>query len=158
MARRSVIESQYTWGVLRYDTRRHSFSYTENAPRQSVPYADRPVVLNVVVTRRCNMNCAYCVAQDFAGVREGNLVVSDEMLRWIENSPFMLLVLTGGEPLMPPYDKVSMRLIDSVRDRGLVLDTNGTLLPDPVTLSRLKRNRVMVRVPWIPLDPMTRRK
>lgn len=147
MARRAVkLERKETWGVIRYDTLRHSFSYSETEPRSSEPYAIQPVVLNIVVTRRCNMDCEYCVAKDFAGIEEEDLVVSTDMIRWLNRSPFMLLVLTGGEPLMPPYDVVSMRLIDSIKDRGIILDTNGTFLPRRSVLSHLKKQRVMVRV------------
>ena len=147
MARHPVnVERKQTWGVVRYDTLRHSFSYSEAEPRSNEPYANEPVALNIVITRRCNMDCDYCVAKDFAGIEQEDFVLSADMIRWLNRSPFMLLVLTGGEPLMPPYDAVSMRLIDSVRDRGLILDTNGTFLPDRSVLSRLKRNRVMVRV------------
>jgi len=147
MARRPInVERKETWGVLRYDTLCHSFSYSKTEPRSSEPYPNIPVVLNIVITRRCNMDCEYCVAKDFAGIENEDLVLSEEMIRWINRSSFMLLVLTGGEPLMPPYDAVSMRIIDSVRDRGLILDTNGTFLPDRSVLSRLKKNRVMLRV------------
>jgi MoaA/NifB/PqqE/SkfB family radical SAM enzyme len=92
------------------------------------------------------MDCDYCVAKDFAGIQDEDLALSSEMIRWINRSPFMLLVLTGGEPLMPPYDAISLRLINSVKDRGIILDTNGTFIPDHKVLSRLKKRRVMVRV------------
>lgn len=147
MARRSVnVERKETWGVLRYDTLRHSFSYSESVPLSGEPYPSQPIVLNIVVTRRCNLDCEYCVAKDFAGIEEEDIVVSTDMVRWLNHSPFMLFVLTGGEPLMPPYDAVSMRLIDSIKDRGIILDTNGTFLPNPSVLSRLKKRKVMLRV------------
>lgn len=147
MARQAlVIEKELKWGVIRYDTIHHAFSYTEKEPRSSEPYADQPVALNIVVTTCCNMNCDYCVAKDFAGIEGRDLIVSENMIRWINQSPFMLLVLTGGEPLMPPYDSISLRLIDSVTDRGVILDTNGTFLPSRQLLARLKKSRVMLRV------------
>jgi MoaA/NifB/PqqE/SkfB family radical SAM enzyme len=99
------------------------------------------------------MDCEYCVAKDFAGIEREDLVLSAGMIDWLNRSPFMLLVLTGGEPLMPPYDTISMRLIDSVKDRGVILDTNGTFLPDDSVLSRLKKRRVMVRVSMDSISP-----
>ena len=147
MARRSVnIEREMTWGSIRYDTLRHSFSYSERVPRSSEPYSNIPIVLNIVITRRCNMDCRYCVAKDFEGLEKEDLELNEDMIRWINRSPFMLLVLTGGEPLMPPYDAISMRLIESVKDRGIIVDTNGTFLPDHNTLSQLKKHKVMLRV------------
>lgn len=147
MARRTLnVERKEKWGVLRYDTLSHSFSYIETKPRSSEPYVIEPVVLNIVVTRRCNMDCKYCVAKDFEGIEKEDLVLSADMIRWLNLSPFMLIVLTGGEPLMPPYDDVSIRLIDSITDRGIILDTNGTFLPNRRVLSHLKKQRVMVRV------------
>jgi MoaA/NifB/PqqE/SkfB family radical SAM enzyme len=141
-----IVREDQGWGVIRYDTLRHKFSYDEKRPRSGEPYSNEPVVLNVVITRHCNMNCQYCVAKDFTGVEEPDLVLSPEMLRWINDSPFMVLVLTGGEPLMPPYDAVSVRLIESVKGKGVILDTNGTFMPDARVLSCLRAHRVMVRV------------
>lgn len=147
------VEREQTWGTLRYDTLNHNFSYSETEPRSGEPYTSQPVVLNIVITCRCNMDCKYCVAKDFTGIENEDLVLSDEMIHWINRSDFMLLVLTGGEPLMPPYDAVSMRIIESVRDQGIILDTNGTFLPDRGVLSRLKRHRVMVRVSMDSIRP-----
>ena len=154
MARHPVkVEREERWGVLRYDTLWHSFSYSEIEPRSCEPYVTRPVVLNIVITQNCNMDCRYCVAKDFVGIENEDLVLSAEMIQWINRSDFILLVLTGGEPLMPPYDAVSMRLIDSVQGRGIILDTNGTFLPDRDVLSRLKKNRVMLRVSMDSIRP-----
>ena len=142
-----------TWGVLSYDTLRPAFTCIERQPRASEPYADQPVVLNIVVTRRCNMDCDYCVAKDFAGVEQEDLVLSQEMIRWLNSSPFMVLVLTGGEPLLPPYDAVSLQLIALVKNRGVILDTNGTLMPNRNALSQLRERRVMIRVSMDSVNP-----
>lgn len=144
--RTEIVRRDQTWGVVRYDTLHHRFSYEENKPRSGEPYPNLPVVLNIVITRRCNMDCQYCVAKDFTGIEEPDLVLSPEMVRWINRSRFMVLVLTGGEPLMPPYDALSVRLIESVRDKGVILDTNGMFMPDARVLSCLRDHRVMVRV------------
>jgi pyruvate-formate lyase-activating enzyme len=112
-----------TWGSLYYNTVQHSFSYRENEPRSSEPYANIPVVLNIVITRCCNMRCRHCVAKDFAGIEKEDIILSVDMINWINSSPFMVIVLTGGEPLMPPYDIVSINLINSIKDRGIILDT-----------------------------------
>lgn len=155
MARCAVIvERAQPWGIIRYDIRNHTFSYREKESHSTAePYAPIPVVLNVVVTRRCNMDCEYCVARDFTGIEEEDLVLSQNLIEWINASPFMLLVLTGGEPLLPPYDRVSIRLIDSVKDRGIILDTNGTVLPNQQTLSLLKRKKIMLRVSMDSVNP-----
>jgi MoaA/NifB/PqqE/SkfB family radical SAM enzyme len=99
------------------------------------------------------MDCQYCVAKDFVGIEEEDLVVSTDMVRWVNRSPFMLLVLTGGEPLMPPYDAVSMRLINSIHGRGVIVDTNGTFMPSRSVLARLKSRNVMVRVSLDSMNP-----
>jgi MoaA/NifB/PqqE/SkfB family radical SAM enzyme len=154
MARRPlVISRRESWGTVAYDTRDHRFSYREREPLCSDPYASLPVALNVVVTRHCNMDCDYCVARDFDGIEEGDLVLTQKMIHWINQSRFMLLVLTGGEPLMPPYDSVSFKIIESVQRQGVVLDTNGTFRPSQEALARLRRNRVMVRVSLDSLNP-----
>lgn len=99
------------------------------------------------------MNCRYCVAKDFAGIVNEDLILSNDLIRWLNNSPFMLLVLTGGEPLMPPYDAVSLRLINSIKRRGIIIDTNGTWLPDRTVLNQLKKHNVMVRVSMDSISP-----
>jgi MoaA/NifB/PqqE/SkfB family radical SAM enzyme len=147
MARRTdIVTRRCSWGVIHYNALSHEFSYKEERERCGEPYPNVPVVLNVVVTRRCNMDCQYCVARDFNGLEEPDLVLSPEMVKWINRSPFMVLVLTGGEPLMPPYDAVSVRLIESVKDKGIILDTNGTFMPGARVLSCLRDHGVMVRV------------
>lgn len=154
MARHAVIvERTQTWGVVRYDTLNHSFSCSEKKSRSAEPYASRPVVLNIVISRRCNMNCEYCVARDFTGIEKEDLVLSTEMIEWIKESTFMLLVLTGGEPLMSPANVTTMRLVDSINDQGIMIDTNGTILPDREVLSTLKKKRVMLRVSMDSANP-----
>lgn len=154
MARQPLImKKTLSWGTIYYDTVQHSFSYKEQQSRSSEPYADQPVVLNVVITRQCNMDCDYCVAQDFAGTGQEDLALSSDMIRWLNRSPFMVLVLTGGEPLLPHYDAVSLRIIDAVTNKGLIMDTNGTLLPSRQVLSRFRERRVMIRVSMDALLP-----
>ena len=141
-----IVERPQTWGVLRYNMLNHSFSFSENKQRSADPYAIGPVVLNIVISQRCNMDCEYCVARDFTGIEKEDLVLSTEMIEWIRKSTFMLVVLTGGEPLMSPASFTTMRIVESISDRGIMIDTNGTILPNREVLSTLKRNRVMLRV------------
>jgi MoaA/NifB/PqqE/SkfB family radical SAM enzyme len=141
-----MIRRRETWGTLCYDTSCHRFSCVERAPGGAGPYPGKPVVLNVVVTYDCNLDCPHCVAKDFAGVVDDDLRLSDELVAWINESPFMVVVLTGGEPLLPPHDGTSAELIRAIRGKGIVLDTNGTLQPAPDLAAQLRRRNVLVRV------------
>jgi MoaA/NifB/PqqE/SkfB family radical SAM enzyme len=85
-----------------------------------------PVLAHVVVTRRCNLACAYCSEfDDFS--KPVNL---DEMLQRIDRLAALgttAVTLTGGEPLLhPQLDDIIRR----IRSRGIVaiLVTNGYLL------------------------------
>ncbi len=147
MARAQVsIVRREPWGTITYDTSKHAFDYSETSAVSAEPYSALPVALNVVVTRHCNLQCLYCVAHDFEGIEASDLTITDGLVQWLNTSPFMLLVLTGGEPFMPPYDAATMRLVRSITGKGLVVDTNGTILPSRSMIEELKSKKVLVRV------------
>jgi MoaA/NifB/PqqE/SkfB family radical SAM enzyme len=95
--------------------------------------SDHPVLAHVVVTRRCNIACAYCNEfDDFS-----KPVPTEDLARRIDQLARLgttIVTLTGGEPLLhPELDDVIRR----VRARGMIaiLVTNGYLL----TIERIKR-------------------
>jgi MoaA/NifB/PqqE/SkfB family radical SAM enzyme len=88
--------------------------------------SDRPLLAHLVVTRRCNLNCAYCNEYDHAS----HPVLEDVLAERIEHLARLrtaMVACTGGEPLLHPnLDQV----VREIRSRGMtaMLSTNGHLL------------------------------
>lgn len=139
------------WGTLRYDGKEHRFSYLNNHGNDAIPYSSDPIVLNLDLTMKCNMNCRHCVTKDFRQAQD--LVVSQENIRWINRSPFMVVVITGGEPFLPEYEKNLIALLRGIRTQSLVIDTNGTITPSKTLLEWIKKTKTLVRVSWDSVRP-----
>ena len=85
-----------------------------------------PISSHIVVTRRCNLSCAYCNEYD----KVSNPVPLDEMKRRIEalaNLNAAVVTCTGGEPLL--HDDLEA-IIYKIRDHDMIAGviTNGYLL------------------------------
>jgi MoaA/NifB/PqqE/SkfB family radical SAM enzyme len=141
-----IVIRQEVWGEIQYDTAVHRFSYHHNLPIEAVPYPNSPLVLNIDLTMKCNMNCLHCVAKDFK--LQEDLVVTSEMIDWINESPFMVVVITGGEPFLPECEPQLFNLLTKIRDKGLIIDTNGTLPPSQRVIDAILQTQTLVRVSW----------
>jgi len=155
MARQEgIIERQETWGSLRYNTIEHRFSYVQKNGSDAIPYTREPILLNIDLTLKCNMSCIHCVAKDFGQIED--LVVSPELLSWINNkdkAPFMVVVITGGEPFLPEYEKQLITLLREIHGKGLIVDTNGTIIPSKSILDTIVETNTLVRVSWDSINP-----
>ncbi len=86
----------------------------------------RPVLVHLVVTRRCNLSCGYCVEYD-----DRSPPVPTELLRaridQLARLRTLIVTLTGGETLLHPD---AADLVAQVRGKGMTpaLNTNGFLL------------------------------
>jgi MoaA/NifB/PqqE/SkfB family radical SAM enzyme len=89
-------------------------------------FRHRPLLAHVIPTRRCNLACAYCNEYD----DHSSPVPLEVMFRRLDRLAelgVMVVVMSGGEPLMhPEIDK----LVSRIRKRGMIagLITNGYLL------------------------------
>jgi MoaA/NifB/PqqE/SkfB family radical SAM enzyme len=88
------------------------------------PY--RPILVHLVVTRRCNLACGYCHEYDHTSAP----VPLDQLLARIDHLARLrtvMVALTGGETLLHP-DVVE--LVAHIRRRGMIpaINTNGFLL------------------------------
>ena len=85
-----------------------------------------PILAQIVPTRRCNLDCAYCNEYD----KISNPVPLNVMLRRIDRLADLgttIITLSGGEPMLhPDLDAI----IERIRQRGAIatLITNGLLL------------------------------
>src|SRR5688572_26841241 len=87
---------------------------------------DRPLIANLIVTRRCNLSCGYCYEYDKVSPPVP-LETLEERIDHIARLRAVFVTLTGGESLLnPDADKV----VAYVREKGMVpfLNTNAYLL------------------------------
>jgi MoaA/NifB/PqqE/SkfB family radical SAM enzyme len=87
---------------------------------------DRPLLVHLVVTRRCNLSCGYCTEWD----HESAPVPLADLKRRIDHLARLrtvMVVLTGGETMLHPDVP---ELVAHVRARGMIpaINTNGFLL------------------------------
>ncbi len=92
---------------------------------------DRPVLAQMIPTRRCNIACAYCNEYDHVSAP----VPLDELKRRVDKLADLgvsIITMSGGEPLLhPELDD----LLRHVRERGVIasLITNGYfMVPDRI--------------------------
>lgn len=85
-----------------------------------------PVVVNLIVTRRCNLSCGYCHEFDKSSPPVP-LAVLAERIDQLASLGTIFVTLTGGETLLHPQ---IAEVVAHVRARGMVplLNTNGYLL------------------------------
>ncbi|MGH6988123.1 MAG: radical SAM protein [Caulobacteraceae bacterium] len=86
----------------------------------------RPLLAHLVVTRYCNLECAYCSEYDKVSkpVEEAALLERIEALAALQTQ---IVTLTGGEPLTHPG---VVEIVRRIRETGMIatLITNGFLL------------------------------
>ncbi len=146
-----IIKRKEGWGTLTYDTVGHRFSYVKKNGKDAVPYIQEPIVLNVDLTFKCNMACRHCVAKDFDEIPD--LVVSQENMRFVNTSPFMVVVITGGEPMLPEYEDRLRLLLRQISNKGIVIDTNGTIKPTDSLVQAIREVGALIRVSWDSVRP-----
>jgi MoaA/NifB/PqqE/SkfB family radical SAM enzyme len=87
---------------------------------------DRPLIANLIVTRRCNLSCGYCYEYDKVSPPVP-LETLKERVDHIARLRAVFVTLTGGESLLnPDADQV----VAYIRQKGMVpfLNTNAYLL------------------------------
>ncbi|MBZ0234960.1 MAG: radical SAM protein [Deltaproteobacteria bacterium] len=91
---------------------------------------DRPLMANLIVTRRCNLSCGYCNEYDKVSPPVP-LDTLKERIDHLARLRTVIVTLTGGEPLLhPQLDEV----IRHVRARGMTpaMNSNAFLLSEPI--------------------------
>ncbi len=141
-----IINNIETWGKIKYDTKTHIFRYVSTKNLIYQPYVSNPLVLNCYLTNKCNMSCLHCVAKDLKQYNDSDLVVTSDLIKRINNSKFLVIVITGGEPLLPEYEPALIKLINGIEDKGIIIDTNGTYFPSEEVRKIGKKKTVLFRI------------
>ena len=88
------------------------------------PY--RPLIANLIVTRRCNLSCGYCFEYDKVSPPVP-LSVLKTRIDHLKRLNTVMVTLTGGEALLHPEIEEVVRYIRS-RKMTPLMNTNGYLL------------------------------
>lgn len=86
----------------------------------------RPLIANLIVTRRCNLSCGYCYEYDKVSPPVP-LDVLKQRIDHLARLRAVFVTLTGGESLLVPH---LAEVVAYVREKGMVpfVNTNGYLL------------------------------
>lgn len=148
-----IIRRRESWGIIQYDTKMHRFLLEQYIEKDAVPYTNEPVLLNCELTFECNMCCKHCVSKDLREIIKDDLSLSNYLIDWINKSPFMVIVITGGEPLMEEYQSQLLYLLNRIKNKGIIIDTNGTIIPRKEIINIIREKSVLVRVSWDSVRP-----
>ena len=89
---------------------------------------DRPVLAQIVVTRRCNLSCGYCYEYDKVS-KPVPLDVLKERIDALKKLKTVFVTLNGGEPLLHPE---IVELVRYIAESGMVpmINSNGHVLKE----------------------------
>lgn len=107
-----------------------------------------PLVLNWLITNKCNFNCRYCFAVDI----ENKDLISDDIIDYINMAQYLKLVISGGEPFQNENIWAALTRIDS-KNKAIVIDTNGTYDFNSKEVRLLKQKRVTLRISLDSVSP-----
>lgn len=112
---------------------------------QTILCAHLPILINWLITGNCLLNCKYCYAQDLmhGTCPEPDTKDIEKIVESILNQNPLVVVLTGGDPLVSPFLEHAIKLLH--HKVGIIVDTSGSSLTDNhITL--FKKYNVFVRI------------
>src|SRR5690242_5648279 len=77
---------------------------------------DRPLIANLIITRRCNLSCGYCYEYDKVS-NPVRLEALKERIEHLARLRAVFVTLTGGESLLNPD---ADQAVAYVREQGMV--------------------------------------
>ena len=86
----------------------------------------RPLLAQVVITRRCNLSCGYCFEYDKVS-KPVDTAILKKRIDELKRLKVVFVTLNGGEPLLHPD---AVELVKYVADSGMIpmMNSNGWLL------------------------------
>jgi MoaA/NifB/PqqE/SkfB family radical SAM enzyme len=104
---------------------------------------EHPIVINWLISNKCNCNCSYCNAGDVIDKPFESSNISETALKILSLHP-LAVVISGGEPLME-----KAKMIEAIQilgnKTGIVVDTNGLIWNDDI-VKQFKKYNIVVRV------------
>ncbi|MEN6521155.1 MAG: radical SAM protein [Armatimonadota bacterium] len=111
----------------------------------NLPTPHKPIVINWLLTGRCPLKCMYCYAEDLMrceDVEPDDHRVEEIAHRILDLDP-LVVVLTGGDPLVSPHLAHAIRLLSP--RVGVVVDTSAYTF-SARSLELFKENNVVLRI------------
>ena len=102
-----------------------------------------PIVLNWLISNRCNCSCSYCYAGDIIDKKFENVNVCDVAQNLLSMNP-LAVVLSGGEPLLEKQKIIDVLGVMGGKT-GIMIDTNGLLFHKEL-VPLLKKHNIVIRV------------
>jgi len=113
-----------------------SFSFENGLP-------DKPLIINWLISNRCNFTCQYCYAGDVIDKPFDSIKTKLLAKNILSYNP-LAVVLSGGEPLM--FKNELLEAIEILGGKtGIIIDTNGYIY-DSELVKSFKKFNVVVRV------------
>lgn len=106
---------------------------------------ERPIVINWLLTGRCQLACKYCDAEDLMrnSIKEPEQVDIENIAENILSYNPIAIVLTGGDPLFSPYLDKAIKILYG--RAGIMVDTNAYCFTSR-HLELFRKYRVAVRI------------
>lgn len=126
----------------------HAFNIKHFLPNSEQFHKDNvlppfPIVINWLISNRCNCACKYCYADDVIDHEFEEVAIEDTASKILELQP-LAVVISGGEPFMVE-DKLLKALELLGNKVGIIIDTNGTIWNDSI-VRLIKEHQAVVRV------------
>jgi len=122
--------------IINWLPKKESFSFSEGLP-------DKPIVINWLISNKCNANCKYCYASDVID-KPFEYNETQNIVNAILSYNPLAVVLSGGEPFLEK--DILIEAIGLLGGKtGIVIDTNG-LIYDKELVKLFKKNNVVIRV------------
>jgi MoaA/NifB/PqqE/SkfB family radical SAM enzyme len=133
------------WAISTEEAKYPKEHLLPNSDRWSVPNAQKPILINWLITGNCPLECKYCYAEDLMrGKRkEPNESEICRIAKSILSYNPLVVVLTGGDPLVSLHLNLAIQLL--YKKTGLILDTCGYTFADK-HLKLFKKYGVFVRI------------
>lgn len=112
------------------------------------------MIISWNTTNKCNMYCDHCYRESGEeSVGELTTEQGKKLITEIKKAGFMIMIFSGGEPLMRPD---IVELIAHARNEGLrpVIGSNGTLLTEELALRLKEAGAVRIGISLDSMDPV----
>ncbi len=107
-----------------------------------------PLVLNWLITNKCNLNCQYCFATDI----DNRDYIPDSLIHHVNKAEYLKLVISGGEPFENDNIWNLLNKINHSR-KAIVIDTNGTHNFKQEEIKVLKEKNITIRISLDSVNP-----
>lgn len=131
-----INKNRDSFNISHYLPSNESFLKSNELP----PY---PIVINWLLSNKCNCKCVYCYADDVIDKEFEHPFIPDVAKRILDLNP-LAVVISGGEPMLEKEKLIEA--IESLGNHvGIIIDTNGLIWDDDI-VNLLQKYNAVIRV------------